>query len=51
MKAVLFWDIDGTLLTAARAGIYALEQALQETTGIQADLEGLRTAPGRRSLL
>jgi phosphoglycolate phosphatase len=44
MKAVLFWDIDGTLLTTARAGIYALEQALQETTGIDADLEGLRTA-------
>jgi phosphoglycolate phosphatase len=44
MKAVLFWDIDGTLLTTARAGIYALEEALQETTGIDADLQGLRTA-------
>jgi phosphoglycolate phosphatase len=44
MRAVLFWDIDGTLLTTARAGIYALEQALHETTGIDADLQGLRTS-------
>ena len=25
VKAVLFWDIDGTLLTTARAGVFSLE--------------------------
>ena len=27
MTHVLFWDIDGTLLTTARAGVFALEEA------------------------
>jgi len=30
---VLFWDIDGTLLTTARAGVFAWEDAVQELTG------------------
>ena len=44
MKAVLFWDIDGTLLTTARAGIFSLERALEEVTGVRADLQGMATA-------
>jgi phosphoglycolate phosphatase len=31
--SVLFWDIDGTLLTTARAGVFAWEDAVQELTG------------------
>lgn len=38
---VLYWDIDGTLLTTARAGIFALEDALVEVTGVRADLADL----------
>lgn len=30
---VLFWDIDGTLLTTARAGVFAWEDAVRELTG------------------
>jgi phosphoglycolate phosphatase len=41
---VLFWDLDGTLLTTGRAGIFAFEEALAETTGIEADLQQLFTA-------
>lgn len=37
---VLFWDIDGTLLTTARAGVLALEAALEEVTGRRVDLDG-----------
>jgi phosphoglycolate phosphatase-like HAD superfamily hydrolase len=40
----LFWDIDGTLLTTARAGVYALESAVEEVTGTALDLQGLATA-------
>lgn len=36
----LFWDIDGTLLTTARAGVLALEAALDEVTGVRRDLAG-----------
>ena len=35
---LLLWDIDGTLLTTARAGIAAWEQALYEVSGVRADL-------------
>jgi phosphoglycolate phosphatase-like HAD superfamily hydrolase len=38
---VLFWDIDGTLLTTARAGILALEAALEEITGRRVALDRL----------
>lgn len=41
---VLFWDIDGTLLTTARAGVFALEDALQEVAGIRVELPTLPTS-------
>jgi len=41
---VLFWDIDGTLLSTARAGVFALEQAAREVCGAQPDFERLETA-------
>jgi phosphoglycolate phosphatase len=44
VKAVLFWDIDGTLLTTARAGVFSLERALEEVTGVRVDLQGMATA-------
>jgi phosphoglycolate phosphatase len=40
----LFWDIDGTLLTTARAGIFALEEACEEVLGERIDLATMRTA-------
>jgi phosphoglycolate phosphatase len=44
MSAVLFWDIDGTLLTTARAGVFALEEAAREVLGQKVDFEDLSTA-------
>ncbi|HVV58631.1 MAG TPA: hypothetical protein VHC45_09730, partial [Gaiellaceae bacterium] len=44
MSVALFWDIDGTLLSTARAGVFALEQALRDVTGVELDLQGLATA-------
>lgn len=44
MTTVLFWDIDGTLLTSARAGIIALEAAAKEVLGTNVDLVNLKTA-------
>lgn len=41
---VLFWDIDGTLLTTARAGIHAWEQAAVEVIGRPFDFEDFPTA-------
>jgi phosphoglycolate phosphatase len=41
---VLCWDIDGTLLTTERAGVYALEKAAGEITGQPLDLQNLTTA-------
>lgn len=43
MRVVLFWDIDGTLLTTARAGVFALEAAAREVLGLDADLQGMAT--------
>lgn len=43
MKA-LFWDIDGTLLTTARAGVFSLEDALEEVSGVRDDLNGMATS-------
>lgn len=40
---VLFWDIDGTLLTTARAGVFALEGACEAVSGRAADLQSLKT--------
>lgn len=41
---LLFWDIDGTLLTTARSGIHAWEDALHELAGVRADLSEFDTA-------
>ena len=43
-ETALFWDLDGTLLTTARAGIFALEAAVLEMAGAEVDLEALVTA-------
>lgn len=40
----LFWDIDGTLLTTARAGVFALEEAVHEITGARVRLDGFEGA-------
>jgi phosphoglycolate phosphatase len=40
----LFWDIDGTLLTTARAGIFAWEEAADEVLGGAHDFSQLETA-------
>ncbi|MGE3274275.1 MAG: HAD family hydrolase [Vicinamibacterales bacterium] len=39
----VFWDIDGTLLTTGRAGIFAWEDACREVTGRELDFGALRT--------
>jgi phosphoglycolate phosphatase len=44
MTTVLFWDIDGTLLTTARAGIHAWEEAVAERLGQPVDLSDFQTA-------
>jgi phosphoglycolate phosphatase-like HAD superfamily hydrolase len=44
MAVHLFWDIDGTLLTTARAGIFALEDASRDVLGRELDLSTMRTA-------
>ena len=41
---VLFWDIDGTLLTTARAGVFAWEDAVRELTGRECELAKVRIA-------
>jgi len=41
---VLFWDIDGTLLTTARAGIFAWEDAIRDELGDSIAVGSLRTA-------
>ncbi|HNC24990.1 MAG TPA: hydrolase, partial [Opitutaceae bacterium] len=41
---VLCWDIDGTLLSTARAGVFALESAALAVTGRPLDLQQLPTA-------
>jgi phosphoglycolate phosphatase-like HAD superfamily hydrolase len=40
----LFWDVDGTLLTTARAGVFALEAAVAELAGRPHSLQELRTS-------
>jgi phosphoglycolate phosphatase-like HAD superfamily hydrolase len=42
---VLFWDIDGTLLTTGKAGVPAWEEAVRETTGKSFELSSIRV-PG-----
>ncbi len=41
---ILFWDIDLTLLSTARAGVFALEDAAREVLGADPDYSELRTA-------
>jgi phosphoglycolate phosphatase len=41
---VLFWDIDGTLLTTGRAGMFAWADSLREMTSSDFDLTNFRTA-------
>jgi phosphoglycolate phosphatase len=41
----LFWDIDGTLLSTAQAGVFALEDAAREVLRVEPDFSSLNT-PG-----
>ncbi len=41
---VLFWDIDGTLLTTAKAGVFAWDDAVREITGREFQLASIRIA-------
>ena len=41
---VLFWDIDGTLLTTGKAGVPAWDAAVREVTGRDFELASLRIA-------
>jgi phosphoglycolate phosphatase-like HAD superfamily hydrolase len=41
---VLFWDIDGTLLTTGKAGVPAWEAAVREVTGRDFQLSAIRIA-------
>ena len=41
---VLFWDIDGTLLTTAKAGVFAWNDAVREVTGRDFELLHIRIA-------
>lgn len=45
MKTILFWDIDGTLLTTGKAGVPAWEAAVKEVTGKDFQLSSIRV-PG-----
>ena len=42
---VLFWDIDGTLLTTAKGGMFAWDDAVKELTGRDFQLQSMRV-PG-----
>lgn len=44
VATVLFWDIDGTLLSTARAGVFALEDAAEALLGRRPDYSALDTA-------
>jgi phosphoglycolate phosphatase-like HAD superfamily hydrolase len=39
---VLFWDIDGTLLTTAKGGMFAWDDAVKEITGRDFQLQSMR---------
>lgn len=43
-RTVVLWDIDGTLLTTARAGVVALEDGVAEILDRREDLSGLVTS-------
>lgn len=42
----LYWDIDGTLLSTDRGGVYALEAALRDVFGVEHDLMSQRLPTG-----
>lgn len=44
MSVIIFWDLDGTLLTTNRGGVAALEDACEHVLGRRADLSGMKTA-------
>ena len=44
MSVVLFWDIDGTLLTTERAGILSFEDVFEQMTGTRVELTEAPTA-------
>lgn len=44
MRVVVFWDLDGTILTTNRGGVAALEDAAEQVLGRRPDLSQLRTA-------
>lgn len=41
---ILFWDIDGTLLRTAKAGLFAFRQATEELYAASPDFEQVKTA-------
>jgi len=43
-RTYLFWDIDGTLLSTARAGIFAWEEAIRAVLGVEPDMATMLTA-------
>lgn len=43
-RHVVYWDIDGTLLTTSRAGVPALEDGAECVVGRRPDLSGMKTA-------
>jgi phosphoglycolate phosphatase len=44
VPVVLLWDLDGTLLSTARAGVFALEEAAQVVLGVEVNLQGMATS-------
>jgi phosphoglycolate phosphatase len=44
VPSVLLWDLDGTLLSTARAGVFALEEAAREVLGVEVDLQEMHTS-------
>jgi phosphoglycolate phosphatase len=44
VRTVLFWDIDGTLLSTARAGIFAVQEAVTEISEAACDMDGVPTS-------
>jgi phosphoglycolate phosphatase-like HAD superfamily hydrolase len=43
-QVVLLWDLDGTLLSTGRAGVFALEEAAEAVLGRKVDLQDMHTS-------
>jgi phosphoglycolate phosphatase-like HAD superfamily hydrolase len=43
-EVVLLWDLDGTLLSTGRAGVFALEEAAEAVLGTGVDLQDMHTS-------